>query len=175
MSGLELNKIAAAILLAALIGMIGGKIADLLYKPILDPEKRGYQVEVKDNQNNGANPHIDPMANLDIPSLMKLANADAGQQIFKKCMSCHTVNKGGINKVGPNLWNIVGANKISSPTFSYSSAMIAKGGVWNLESLFKFIHKPQVFVPGTKMSFIGLNNPQDIANVIAYLIQNSDK
>jgi len=53
--------------------------------------------------------------------------------------------------------------------------MIAKGGVWDLESLFKFIHKPQVFVPGTKMSFIGLNNPQDIANVIAYLIQNSDK
>jgi cytochrome c len=174
MSGLELNKIAASILLASLIGMVGGKIADLLYRPILDPEKRGYQVEVKDIVANNVAP-VDPMANLDIESLMKTANADAGAQIFKKCMSCHTINKGGVAKVGPNLWNIVGAQKISANGFAYSAAIQQVGGIWDLDSLFKFLHKPQAYIPGTKMSFIGLSNPQDIANVIAYLKQNSDK
>jgi cytochrome c len=175
MSGLELNKIAAAILLAALVGMISGKIADLLYQPILDPEKRGYQVEITNVENNSDQTPIDPMANLDIETIMKSANADAGQQVFKKCLSCHTINKGGPIKVGPNLWNIVGASKISAEGFSYSAAMKSAGGIWDLPSLFKFLHKPQAYIKGTKMSFIGLNNPQDIANVIAYLMKNSDK
>jgi cytochrome c len=89
-------------------------------------------------------------------------------------MSCHTINKDGPTKVGPNLWNIVGAPKISSPNFAYSSAMQKAGGIWDIPSLFQFLHKPQTFIPGTKMSFIGLNNPQDIANVIAYLKLNSN-
>lgn len=175
MSGLELNKIAGAILLAALIGMVGGKIADLLYRPVLDPHQRGYKVDVKDINTSDTSQPSDPMANLDIEELMKSANADSGQKIFKKCMSCHTINKGGYAKVGPNLWNIVGALKISSPDFAYSSAMRKMGGKWDLESLFKFLHKPQSYIPGTKMSFIGLKDPKDIANVIAYLLSNSDK
>ena len=175
MSGIELNKIAASILLAALVGMIGGKIADLLYRPVLDPEKRGYQIEVKDIADSNSTAQIDPMANLDIESLMKSANSEAGQQIFKKCMSCHTIAKGGQTKVGPNLWGVVDSSKISVLGFSYSSAMKSAGGIWDIPSLFKFLHKPQLYIPGTKMSFIGLSNIQDIANVIAYLKQNSDK
>ena len=167
MSGIELNKIAAALLLAALIAMIVGVIANALYKPKLQVSTRGYAIEVVESKEGGA--ENQPEKEIDIAALMASANADAGEKVVKKCLSCHSFDQGGAHKVGPNLWKVLGAKKASKPEFPYSKAMAATEGIWDNESLFAFLHRPGKYVPGTKMSFVGLSNPQDIANVIAYL------
>ena len=166
MSGLELNKIAAAILLASIIAMLVGFVANILYKPQLEVAVRGYQIEVAEDHGTTSETAKEP---LDIPKLMADANAEAGAKTVKKCVACHSFDQGGANKVGPNLWNIIGANKAHRSDFAYSKAMLGSGGIWDQESLFHFLHKPGKYIKGTKMSFAGISKPQDIANVIAYL------
>lgn len=168
MSGLELNKIVASILLASLIAMMVGFITNILYKPILSPESRGYSVEITENTfDNANNSKVDEIIN--VTELMNNANAEAGKNIIKKCLMCHTVDKNGPNKVGPNLWNIVGSEKAKVVNYKYSPALSSKGGSWDEESLFHFLHKPNQYLPGTKMTFVGLNKPQEIADVILFL------
>lgn len=170
MSGFELNKIAASILLASLITMIVGSVVNVLYKPNLSPEQRGYTVAVHNmHATEGPATNIQPEAPVDIPALMKTANADAGENIIKKCLACHSVDKDGPNKVGPHLWNIVDRDKGSIADYQYSPAMMAKGGKWGYSDLFAFFKNPRQYVPGTKMSFAGLSKPEDIANVIEFL------
>lgn len=166
MSGLELNKIIAAILLSSLIAMMVGFVSNILYKPKLEVEERGYQVEISENEE--ASP-AGKEAPIDIEALMAAANAEAGAKTIKKCVACHTLDQGGANKVGPNLWGIVNAQKGKRPGFSYSKIMAGAGGVWDQQHLFDFLHKPGKYMPGTKMSFAGIKKPEDIANVIAYL------
>ena len=169
MSGFELNKTVGAILLAALIAALVANLVDALYKPTLVVKPRGYEVAVVPD-NNSANPAAPVVEEkVDIEALMKTANATSGENIIKKCISCHSFEKNGPNKVGPNLWNVVGNDKLSHPDYKYSDAMKAKGGKWDEESLYHFINKPSKFLPGTKMSFAGLAKPQEIVDVIAYL------
>ena len=166
MSGLELNKIAAAILLASLIAMIVGVVSNALYKPKLELAQRGYQIEVEEDNTVISSEKEAP---LNIEELMMAANAAAGAKIIKKCIACHTFDQNGANKVGPNLWKIVNAPKGKKLGFRYSKAMAAAGETWNQQDLFDFLKKPSKYMPGTKMSFAGIRKPQDIANVIAYL------
>jgi len=168
MSGLELNKIAAAILLASLIAMVVGVVSNILYKPKLEVAQRGYQIEVAEDSAGDA-PAGQAEEPLNIEELMANANAEAGAKIIKKCIACHSFDEGGANKVGPNLWKIINAQKGKKAGFPYSKAMLAAGGSWDNESLFHFLTKPGKFIPGTKMSFAGIRKPEDIANVIAYL------
>lgn len=94
----------------------------------------------------------------------------AGQKTFKrKCMSCHTADKGGQNRTGPNLWGIIGRDKAAIDGFRYSAPMKAKGGTWTEADLNSFIAGPRTFIPDTKMTFAGLKDEQDRAEVIAYL------
>lgn len=174
MSGFELNKIAGAILLAALIAALVFNLVDVLYKPNLSPKTRGYQVAVVQGDAE-ANQQTEETQPVDIEALMKTASAENGANVAKKCISCHSFEKGGPNKVGPNLWNVAGNNKIAHPDYKYSDALKAKGGKWDDESLYHFLHKPSKFLPGTKMSFAGLSKPQDIVDVIAFLKQSSVK
>ena len=167
MSGIELNKIVAAILLASLIAMLVGFVANILYKPKLELAQRGYQLEVEEAGATASGGAAEVV--IDVKALMAKANAAMGEVIVKRCVSCHSFDKGGANKVGPNLWGVPGSQKISKKDFAYSKAMQAAGGVWDDESLFKFLHKPSQFIPGTKMTFVGLSKPEDIANVIAFL------
>lgn len=166
MSGLELNKIAASILLSSLIAMMAGTIVNILYKPNLSPKERGYSIATNSHTEVAA---AEPEAPIDIPALMKAANADNGEKLVKKCVACHSMDKNGPNKVGPHLWNVIGRDKGSVAGYKYSAAMMAKGGKWDYDSLFYMIHKPSAFLPGTKMSFAGLSNPQDVADMIQYL------
>ena len=165
MSGLELNKIAAAVLLASLIAMVVGTVANILYKPKLQVAQRGYEVEVTEDAKSVG----EEVVQLSLVELMAQANAQNGKKIAKKCVSCHTFDAGGAHKIGPNIHNIVGAPKASREGFAYSGALKALGGSWDDESLYAFLKKPSKYVPGTKMSFAGLRKPQDIADMIAYL------
>jgi cytochrome c len=177
MDGLELNKLAASILLAGVIAMGVGFITDILYSPNLDPDKRGYYVEVEDEAGSeqAKKQQKEQEKEIDIAALMQKADAETGKAVFKKCSTCHTISKGGPNRVGPNLWNVYNSEKASDSKFAYSNALKNKGGTWDNESLFHFINNPRKYISGTKMSFGGLRSPKDIANLIAYLKQQSDK
>jgi cytochrome c len=174
MSGLELNKIAASILLAGLIAMIVGNIADILYRPLETPEKRGFQVDISAENPAGAAPAA--AVPVDLGALLAAANADKGKETAKKCAACHTFAKGEPNKIGPNLYGIVGNKKGHAADFAYSPGMLNFAGdkTWSYGELYQFINHPQKHVPGTKMGFAGLDKPEDIANVISFLRTLSD-
>jgi cytochrome c len=106
--------------------------------------------------------------------LLASADASAGERAFRRCGSCHTVEKGGPNKIGPNLYNIVGSAKGAASGFAYSDAIKAMGGEWTYADLNAFLAKPKDFLAGTKMNFNGISNVKDRANVIAYLRANAD-
>jgi cytochrome c len=95
--------------------------------------------------------------------------AAMGEQVFKRCVACHTVDKGGRNGIGPNLHGIVGAPVASKPGFSYSGAMKAKGGVWDEAALDAYLEAPMKALPGTRMAFAGVIDPADRKALILYL------
>ena len=151
--------ISIIIILVAVFG------ADLLYWP-KKMLKRGYEIQLSADGKPLPKKEEKP---IDINALLKTANFDNGAKIFKKCASCHNADKGGGNKVGPNLFSVVGRKRASAPGFTYSEAMSKKAGSWTIEDLNLFLTKPKDFVPGTKMGFAGLKKPQDRADVILYL------
>ncbi|MCC8417536.1 MAG: cytochrome c family protein [Rickettsia endosymbiont of Bryobia graminum] len=168
MSGIELNKIVASILLASLIAMMVGFVTNILYKPTLHPEVPGYTIEVAEESTDNSN-KVAASEPINIEELMQKANAESGKNLAKKCLMCHTFEKNGPNRVGPNLWNIANSEKAKVENYKYSPALSSKGGKWDEENLFHFLNKPTQYVPGTKMTFAGFNKPQDIADVISYL------
>ena len=109
-----------------------------------------------------------------LPDLLKAASPADGEKIVSKCKACHDLSKGGPNKIGPNLWDIVGNKQAHLDNFSYSDAVKGLGGQWTYENLDKFLTKPKDYAPGTKMTFPGLPKAEDRAAVIAYLRTLSD-
>jgi cytochrome c len=97
------------------------------------------------------------------------AVAMAGQDIYKKCVACHTIDKGGRNSVGPNMHGIVGRAVASAEGFNYSAAMKAKGGVWDEATLDAYIENPRKAITGTKMAFAGIGNAEERKALIEYL------
>lgn len=107
-------------------------------------------------------------------TLLASASVEQGARSFRKCQACHTAENGAGNRIGPNLYGVVGNNVAHRDDFAYSSAMSEHGGTWTFDALNEFLSGPAAAVPGTKMTFAGLRNPQERANVIAYLNQQSD-
>jgi len=105
-----------------------------------------------------------------------LASADPakGEQVFKKCTACHNADKGGANALGPNLWGVLGEPVGKGHGFPFSEALAGHGGTWDWNTLSDWLANPKKFAPGTKMTFAGLGNPEDRANVIAFLNSRSD-
>lgn len=171
MKDLEANKLFASILIAALLAMFSGKIASFLYKSGDVSEKRGYQVEVAETEGSEA---VEEVV-ISIPELMAVADATSGAKVFKKCAACHGVDEGGAHKVGPNLHAILGAGIAKKSGFAYSNVLSEMDKKWNYEELYAFLEKPKEYAPGTKMSFIGLRKPEQIANVMAYLRENGSQ
>jgi len=104
-----------------------------------------------------------------VAALFGESSADSGKAVFKKCATCHTVNDGGKNGQGPNLYDILGRERGSIAAFKYSKALAAKGGTWDAATLAEFLRKPKAWLKGTKMAFSGLKSDKDLANVLVYL------
>jgi cytochrome c len=135
------------------------------------PEKMGYVVEGVEEEGPASG------AEAEKPIAFYLATADAakGEQVFKKCATCHNADKGGPNALGPNLWGVLGEEiGKGAHGFAFSDALAGKGGAWEWQSLSDWLHNPKKFAPGTKMTFAGLSKPEDRANIIAFLNQKSD-
>lgn len=176
MSGnLDTNKLAAAILLAGLIGMITGKVTEFLYDggPAHPgghhEEARGYKIDVPEVAAEGG--AAGPVGAADISALYAAADAKAGETYFtKKCTVCHTIESGGPNKVGPNLHGVLGRKVASHGGFSYSDGMKAHSDrSWSWDELNHYLWNPKKHVPGTIMAFAGEKKDQDRANLIVYL------
>ncbi len=132
------------------------------------PEKMGYPIE-------GVIVPDEVAAELPIANLLAAANVAKGEGQFKKCTGCHTINKGGGNGTGPNLWGVLGsAIGKHSPGFGYSPALGGKGGNWEWESMSQWLKSPKDFAPGTKMNFAGIGKAEDRADLIVYLNAQSD-
>jgi len=109
-----------------------------------------------------------------IAELLQTASVEKGESVFKKCAACHTPENGGANKIGPNLWNVVGRNVASKADYDYSSAMHEHGGTWSYEALNQYLTSPKDYVPKNKMAFAGVKKDTDRASVILYLRSLSD-
>jgi cytochrome c len=166
--GMETNKIFAAILVAGIIGMLAWFVSYSVYHPQKTVEN-GYPVEVAETSGSGAVSSA-PAEAEPIDDLMAAADVAQGEKLSKVCMACHTFDKGGPNRVGPNLAGIVGAKHAHKSDFPYSDAMKAKSGeAWTVDALNKFLWNPKKAVPGTKMVFAGMKKPEDRAALIKWL------
>ncbi len=175
MNSFEFNKIAGAVLGTALVVFGLNELAGILYHAET-PEKPGFAVEVAEAAAGGEAAGAEEAAPaVSLGTLLASADATKGQAVFKACAACHDVSKGGPNKVGPNLWGIVGRNHGVHEGFAYSEAMAAKSAEpWSYEALNEFILAPKQAVPGTKMAYGGLKKDGDRANLLAYLATLSD-
>jgi len=126
--------------------------------------KRGSEVAAK-----GEQPQAGVAAGMPIDTLLASASAERGAQVAKQCQACHNFEEGQGPKVGPDLYGVVGRKIASAPGFNYSSALKSKNGTWDFNALNAWLTKPATYVPGTAMTFAGLSNDKQRADVIAYL------
>jgi cytochrome c len=167
MDSFEINKILGAILGTCLILLVTSFTAGAIFSPAM-PEKPGYEIAVKEAAHGDAK-EAAAAPSEPIEKLLQTASVEKGAAAAKKCAACHTFEKGGPNRVGPNLFGIVERARASEAGFNYSAAMKGKGGKWTYDDLNKFIANPKGFVPGTAMGFAGIPKDSERADVISYL------
>ena len=173
MDSFELNKIVAAVLMVALLVIGIGKLSNVIFH-VEKPKTPGYTVEVEQATTVSSSAKTTVEEKIDIAALMAMGDVASGEKIFKKCAACHSINKGGKNKIGPALYNVVGRKVGDISDYKYSKALAAYGKEWTFEELNGFLIKPAKWVKGTKMAYAGLRKEKDRASVIKYLNKNSD-
>ena len=168
MDSMEVNKGIAAVLVAGIAFMGATLLSDALVHPVL-LEKPAIAIKGAAGTSEQA-----PQADPPVAALLQTADPKKGEAITQRlCVSCHTFNQGGKAGVGPNLYGVVGGPHAHMQGFDYSAALKSKQGPWTFDELYQWIKKPSAYAPGTKMSFAGLEDPTQRANVIAYLNSNS--
>ena len=167
MSDLNFNKVAGA-LLATGLAIVGLRELSSGVFSQEKVEKPGYAVEIVEESAGGAVAEVAP----DWGTVLPTADVAAGEAVFAKCKSCHTDSSGGPNGIGPNLWGALGRKPGGHAGFAYSPAMTELGGkvpVWDYEHIYEFVKAPAKYLPGTKMTFVGLKKQEDRINLLAYL------
>ena len=169
-----MNKIIASIILAIILVLGINKIADLIFY-VEKPEKSAYQVanvsSTAITETTSTNLNIESG---EIMTLLISANIADGEKVFKKCAACHSITKGGGNKIGPALWGVLGRQAGSISDYKYSKRMAAHGKSWSFEEMNGFLTKPKDWIKGTKMSFAGLKKETERAAVILYMNSKTD-
>jgi len=172
----EVNKILAGLLGTVFVVFSVGIVSDSLFAAP-KPAKPGFTIEAAEPEAAGGGAK-EVKAAKPVAELLAAGTADAGAAVFKKCQACHSGEKGGPNKVGPDLWDIVNRPVAHHEGFAYSAGMkdFAKGGdtKWSFENLNHFLTSPKGFVKGTAMGFAGLPKDEDRGNLLAYLRTLSD-
>ncbi|MBO0734006.1 MAG: cytochrome c family protein [Methylocapsa sp.] len=174
MDTFELNKFAGAILASLLLAMVLHLTSDaIFYYP--KPAKPGYVIPVP-SEMAAAETKKEETAPAVLPIEQRLATADEkkGEADVKPCQTCHNFEKGGVAKMGPPLYGVVGRAKGSAAGFEYSEAIKSKGKAWTYADLDLFLTNPKAYAEGTKMSFAGESDPWKRADIIAYLRSLSD-
>jgi cytochrome c len=157
------NTIAGWVLFAGIVALGASIVAGETFHEER-PEEMGYPIEGVVVEGEGG-------AEAEKPIAFYLASADAaaGEQVFKKCTACHNADQGGANALGPALYGVMGNAVAGHPGFAFSDALKGKGGNWDWDTMSAWLASPKKFAPGTKMTFAGLSNPQDRANIMAFL------
>jgi cytochrome c len=173
MDAFEVNKTAGAVL-AALLVIFGSKTMLDFVSREHKPEKPGWALPVTEIATTAPKEPAAPFEAAQVIALLSKASADGGKDTFKKCLQCHTPEKGGRILTGPNLWGIVGRARASMAGFPYSEAMKSHPGNWTFEELVKYLHDPKADIPGNKMAFAGVKDNAELADLIVYLRTLSD-
>jgi len=161
------NTIAGWVLGAGIVLLGATLVTGELFKAER-PETMGYPIAgVQDEGEGGA-----AAAELPIAHYLQTADAARGEAVFRRCQSCHTVTNGGANGIGPNLWGSAGNTIAHHADYSYSDALRNHGGRWDWDTMSAWLHSPSRFAPGTKMTFAGLSDPQDRADILLFLNQH---
>ncbi len=172
MDSFELNKILGAVLGTCLVLLSLNITANAIFAPH-KPAKPGYDIAVQEAPAAGK-PGVPAAPEEPIAKLFASADPGRGEASAKKCIACHTFGKGEPNRVGPNLWGIVGRAKASVPGFNYSAAMKAKGGNWTIDDLNDYLRNPKAMVPGTNMNFAGIPRANERADLLTYINAKAD-
>lgn len=169
---LEANKIAAAVLVGGLLTLSVGIATHMVYGT-----PSGSVIAAPGEAASGAETETasaEPEVPVDIMPLIAAADPAAGEKAFAKCKTCHTPEKGGPNRVGPNLWNVVGAHNAHMPDFAYSDVIKNLNITWDYDHLNQFLTNPKAYAPGTKMTFAGIKKPEERAALIRWLRDQAD-
>jgi cytochrome c len=167
MDSYEWNKIAGAVLGTLIFALVVRFASEAVFE-VPKPAKEAYHVQgVVATATKTAAPAEEALP--DFGTVLPAADVTAGKSVASQCEQCHDISKGGPNRIGPELWNVIGRPRASESGYSYSSAMMGDHNPWTYETLFKYLKSPQSVVPGTKMSFAGLHSASDRINLLAYL------
>ena len=170
-----MNKIIVSIVLAIILVLGINKIADSIFY-VEKPEKSAYQVAnvTTISSTTTSETSSENSGSENIMALFASTSAAEGEKVFKKCVACHSIAKGGANKIGPALWGVLGRKAGSVSNYKYSKAIASYGKSWSFEEINGFLIKPKDWIKGTKMSFAGLKNAKDRAAIILYMNENTD-
>jgi cytochrome c len=172
MDAFEVNKTIGAVLSALLVIFASKTMLDIVYKEH-KPEKPGWALPITEVVAVTKEPPA-PFDFAKVVELLTKASPENGQDTFKKCMQCHTNDKGGRILTGPNLYGIVGRARATMPGFPYSEAMKTHPGNWTFEELAKYLHDPKADIPGNKMAFVGVKDNAELADLLVYLRKLAD-